>query len=198
MAIDVPLVFDAIEPGESVSDGPAVSLSVSTVPQLPALPELISPNSLGYLAYGHTVELIRDSGLRVQVPLAAKRSVRGDAVRIHTGHGVRVVTYAVLRAGRKPLLPSQAASGDNEVLMTSSVLLFNPAKMPDGTLVFAVVGTATYALLMSPDDTDELDFPATVLEVEAGGTHALTSADVTEYFRMARAVSGPAGQKVQF
>lgn len=176
----------------------APTIEVATVPQLPGLPERISPNALGYLGYGHTSEVTWDDGLRPQVPMGAKRSAKVDMVRVHTGCAVKHVTWVALRVSQKPVLPSRKASGDNEVRARGSILTFNPSFTPDGTPIWAVMGDVTFWLQLMPADEDEIDFPTTVLDVEAAGAHAIGSGNFAEYLRLARPVSGFSGSKIEF
>lgn len=170
--------------------------SVSTL--LPGILDTAATDGDGYLGWGMTVAIKEDMGLRGQAPAGAARSAPVDFVRIHTGIATMIVQAVAVRVGKKPKMPSFKAPSANEVLLDRNRVLFNPARLPDGTPLFGVAVEYVFGMQLMYGDDDEVPFPGDALSTYPAGTYALNPIDYSTYLLASRPVSGFQGQAIAY
>jgi hypothetical protein len=172
-------------PGPAASgQAPAADVQFATVPELPDMgaQDTAGDDSAGYLGVGMTVEVLTDEGLGMAPPAAAAGSAPAAFLRVNAGWAVKVVSYAAVRTGQKPAVPSPRPAGDNEVLLSRQYALFMPQPALSGEVVYGVAVRYVYGLQVMPGLDDPLDFGTSPLLNVPAALNTLNPADYTTRF----------------
>ena len=151
-----PLTPDPTAPG---TQGSTVTLTFSTVPALPLgqSPFQDDPPGQSYWAYGITAVRFRDSGLS-GAPVAGVLGTPSAFWRCSGGESQKVIQFGAARFGTPPAPPNADTGNPNDVLK-DDLLVMATEIMPDGSLLYILMGQYVYLQQQRPADSDPLIYP---------------------------------------
>jgi hypothetical protein len=157
---------------------------------------LVEPGGMLW-GWGCSISYQWDYGLRPTAPAAPFRSTLLRFVRVHTGVCFKICDWVAQSLDVKPAMPQAVTDDPNEVLLWKVISPAIPGKLQDGTPVWTIAGSMTYALQLMPSETDSLQIGSTPFGIEPVAQNVLNPQDFKKYLGSAQ-VSGFYGQPITF
>ncbi len=110
-----------------------------------------------YGEWAVTTHYYEDTGLRGSAVCGAFPA-RMDVVRVHGGETYKVVSFRIRREISPPEAPSVKTNSSNEILIGRRISPVTVGDLPDGNVIWTLMGQYTYLCLLPPSEADVLRF----------------------------------------